>query len=90
MKTPEDSHDQATTSRETDAMRAPHATHTLNSDSIAVISLDTQWIPIDEHTPRGAKLQLISKKYGVAQYGIHMPGDMYFTHWYPMPSFKKP
>lgn len=46
-----------------------------------------KWLPIDEHTPRGVKLLLISDKYGVAQIGIHTSFSGFFTHWCPLPTF---
>lgn len=61
----------------------------LNSDKTAAIDRATKWIPVGANTPRGVKLQLISKKYGVAQYGIWSPDDTYFTHYYPLPTFDK-
>ena len=63
--------------------------HRINNDRTAAVSLNTEWIPIDEHTPRGVKLQLINKTAGVAQYGRLTSGDTFYTHWYPAPKFKK-
>jgi len=64
-------------------------THPLSSDGQAVVNRATKWIPIDASTPRGAKLQLISKPAGVAQYGQLMSDNKFFTHWFPMPTFDK-
>lgn len=62
---------------------------TLNSAGTVAINHDTKWIPIDENTPRGVKLQLISKPSGVAHYGLHHAGDNFFTHWFPLPTFDR-
>lgn len=64
-------------------------THKLNSDRTAAVSLDAEWLPIDSSTPRGVKLLLISVKYGIAQISMYYPADSYFTHWHPLPKFKK-
>lgn len=64
-------------------------THTLTTDGAAAVDRSTKWIPIDENTPRGAKVQLISKPSGVAQYGRYTPGQTFFTHWHPLPTFDK-
>ena len=64
-------------------------THKLNSDRTAAVSLDAEWLPIDASTPRGIKMLLISVKYGIAQISTYHPSDKYFTHWHPLPKFKK-
>lgn len=63
-------------------------TYKINADRTAAVTNDVKWKRIDEHTPRGVKLQLIAKPYGVAQYGIHTP-NKFFTHWAPAPTFDK-
>ena len=62
---------------------------TINSDGSAVVSYDLHWKPIDDSTPRGVKMMLISDKYGIAQISIYSPTNKYFTHWHPLPTFKK-
>lgn len=64
-------------------------THVLNSERTVAIAPNVKWIRIDEHTPRGVKVQLISEHYGVAQYGLYTPGNTFFTHWAPVPTFDK-
>jgi len=61
----------------------------LTADGAAVVDPDTHWRKIDSSTPRGAKVQLINKASGVAQYGRHSPSDTFFTHWHPLPIFDK-
>jgi hypothetical protein len=58
-------------------------THTINSTHTAAVATDYYWIPIDEHTPRGVKLQLLGKG-GVAQYS-NFYGDPFWSHWAPLP-----
>lgn len=64
-------------------------THRISSDGAAAVSIDTFWLPIDKDTPRGVKVLLISQRYGIAQVGVHMASDKFFTHWHPVPRFKK-
>ena len=53
------------------------------SDGAAVVDTEYFWIPVDEHTPRGAKLQLLGQG-GVAVYANY-DGDKFWTHWCPLP-----
>lgn len=62
---------------------------TQDSTGKAVIDRDYHWQKIDENTPRGSKLQLIHKDSGLAQYGHLSSGDNWFSHWAPLPTFKK-
>jgi hypothetical protein len=59
-------------------------THTLNSTRTVAVSVDTYWLPIDNDTPRGVKVQLLSLG-GVAQYGSLKQNDTFYTHWCPLP-----
>jgi len=61
-------------------------THTINSTHTAAVATDYYWIPIDEHTPRGVKLQLLGKG-GVAQYSNYQ-GAPFWSHWAPLPKRK--
>lgn len=58
--------------------------HTINSDRTAAVSTEYYWIPIDENTPRGVKIQLLGAG-GVAIYGTYNGRDKFFTHWAPVP-----
>lgn len=64
-------------------------THHKSSDGAAIVAPDFHWIPIDENTPIGKSILLISKKSGVLQKGQYVKNDPFFTHWAPMPTFKK-
>jgi hypothetical protein len=64
-------------------------THKISSDGAAVVAPEFHWLPIDEHTPRGKSVLLINKASGVLQKGQHSPGETFFTHWAPNPTFKK-
>jgi hypothetical protein len=66
-----------------------HKSVALNSDRTVGIDRNYKWLPIDENTPRGIKLQLISKRYGVAHYGQHHAGNTFFTHYQLLPTFDK-
>jgi hypothetical protein len=55
----------------------------VTSDGAAVVDTEYFWIPVDEHTPRGAKLQLLGQG-GVAVYANY-DGDKFWTHWCPLP-----
>ena len=59
------------------------------SDQAAVVDTEYHWRPINPDTPRGTKLQLISRKHGVATYGSISSNETFFTHWAPLPTFKE-
>lgn len=61
----------------------------LNSDQTVAVDPATKWIKIGPDTPRGVKLQLINKKYGVALYARYSAADTFFTHYHPLPTFDK-
>ena len=61
--------------------------HKLNSDKTAAIAPNVKWLPIDEKTPIGVRMQLIELAQGVAYTRIHTKGDG-FTHWFPLPTFE--
>jgi hypothetical protein len=63
----------------------------MTTDSTKTAAIDRQyhWLPIDKDTPIGVKVQLINKAAGVASYGAHKRGDTFYTHWSPLPTFKK-
>jgi hypothetical protein len=61
----------------------------INSTNTAAIDRAYHWLPIDEHTPTGVKLQLIRQDAGVAQYGTYKRGDTFFTHYALLPTFNK-
>ena len=61
-------------------------THKLTADGAAAVTPNVKWLPIDEHTPIGARMQLIERAQGVAYTRAHYTGDG-FTHWFPLPTF---
>jgi hypothetical protein len=56
-------------------------------DGVAV-DPDYFWRPINEHTPRGVKLQLLSK-YGVAEHGSYDGKTDFWVGWTPLPKRRK-
>lgn len=59
-----------------------------DSSGAAQVDYSYAWRPIDDNTPRGTKLQLISRRDGVATYG-HLGTDAgFWTHWAPLPTFR--
>lgn len=64
-------------------------THKINTAGTAAVAPAVHWLPIDQHTPQGVKLQLISRPYGIAMYGQYSPRATYpfHTHWAPIPTF---
>lgn len=64
-------------------------TYKITSDGAAAVTSDVHWIPIDSSTPRGVKLLLVSDVYGVAHITIYTPTEKHYTHWHPLPTFKK-
>ena len=63
-------------------------THKLTADGAAAVTPNVKWLPIDEYTPVGARMQLIEKAQGVAYTRTHYKGDG-FTHWFPLPTFSE-
>ncbi len=61
----------------------------LTASKSAVVQDGYHWRPIDATTPRGAKLQLINKNAGVATYGTLATYPGYWTHWAPLPTWKR-
>lgn len=62
--------------------------HKLNTDRTVAVATDVFWQPINTDTPRGVKLQLISKSAGVAQFGLWDGKDPFWTHWAPLPKWR--
>jgi hypothetical protein len=58
--------------------------HKLNATGTVAVATHVYWQRIDADTPRGVKLQLLSK-YGVATYGELHWRDTFWTHWAPLP-----
>ena len=63
----------------------------IKSTSDGLVMVDTQyhWLPVSPDTPVGVKLQLINKSAGVAVYGTYHPDDEFYTHWAPLPTFRR-
>lgn len=63
----------------------------LDDSRCVVVDHSYRWIPIDHNTPRGVKIQLINRHYGVANYGVlNNATEAFYTHWAPLPTFDKP
>lgn len=58
--------------------------HTISSRHHVAVAEGFYWQPINEHTPRGVKLQLLGQG-GVAIYGQYDGKAKFFTHWAPLP-----
>ncbi len=63
-------------------------TITLDSTRSAVVIDSIKWIPIDEHTPIGAKCLVIDKQQGISYLREYRHGYGW-THWHPLPRFEK-
>jgi hypothetical protein len=62
----------------------------INSSKTAAVDRNYHWIAIDKDTPRGVKLQLISRPAGVATYGTYTSApNAHWTHWCALPTFSK-
>lgn len=59
----------------------------LNSKRDVAVATDYYLEKIDEHTPRGVKLQLLGQG-GVLVYGQYN-GDPFWTHFAPLPRIRK-
>lgn len=58
--------------------------HHINASKTVAVATDYFWTPMDAHTPRGVKLQLLGKG-GVAMYAIYTGREPFFTDWAPLP-----
>lgn len=58
----------------------------LTSDGAAAVTPKVKWRKIDQDTPHGVKMLLISKPSGVAVVSIRTRAD-HWTHWSPIPTF---
>jgi hypothetical protein len=59
----------------------------LNRDKSAAVNTSLPWLPVSKYPPpRGAKLLLISRPYGVGTMGNYTPDDGW-THWQGLPHF---
>ena len=63
-------------------------THKLNKDQSVAIDPERKWIPIGPFTPVGVRMLLIDEKQGIAYIRQHTKSDQ-FTHWSPIPTFRK-
>ena len=61
-------------------------THKLTADGAAAVTPNVKWLPIDEYTPVGARMQLIERAQGVAYTRTHYKGDG-FDFWFPLPTW---
>ncbi|KVP17409.1 hypothetical protein [Burkholderia ubonensis] len=66
--------------------RCQNAGH--DNTRVALIDRGYHWLEVDKSTPRGSKMQLINRQYGVAIYGTIGSHEKFFTHWAPLPTFK--
>lgn len=62
---------------------------TNSTDGAATVDRGIFWIPIDNNAPIGTKVQLINQRDGVAVYGHIRANDCPWTHWAPLPVFKR-
>jgi hypothetical protein len=60
----------------------------LNSERNVAVDKTYYWQPIAT-CPRGVKVQLINRNYGVAVYGQYNGKEGFWTHWAPLPVFNK-
>lgn len=58
--------------------------YTVSSDGAAAVDPDYFWLDIDENTPRGVKLQLLTE-HGIALHGKYNLGDTDIVGWTPLP-----
>jgi hypothetical protein len=60
----------------------------VDSSRSVVVDREYYWRPIAT-CPQGVKVQLINRRYGVAVYGQYRIKDGFWTHWAPLPVFRK-
>lgn len=59
-------------------------------DGTMSVAVDREyyWRPIST-CPMGVKVQLVNRMYGVAVYGQYNKKESWWTHWAPLPVFRK-
>jgi hypothetical protein len=62
--------------------------HDINSAKTVAVDREYHWRPIAT-CPVGVKVQLINRRYGVAVYGEYRSKERFWTHWAPLPVFRK-
>ena len=62
--------------------------HDVDSSRSVAVDREYYWRPIAS-CPYGVKVQLINRMYGVAVYGQYRPKEKFWTHWAPLPVFRK-
>ncbi len=62
--------------------------HDINAAKTVAVDREYYWRPIAT-CPAGVKVQLINRMYGVAVYGQYRPKEHFWTHWAPLPVFRK-
>jgi hypothetical protein len=62
--------------------------HDINSEKTVAVDREYYWRHIST-CPNGVKVQLINRMYGVAVYGQYRPKEPFWTHWAPLPVFRK-
>ena len=60
----------------------------LDSSKQAAVDREYYWLPIAT-CPQGVKVQLVNRMYGVAVYGQYRSKEKFWTHWAPLPVFRK-
>lgn len=60
----------------------------VDSSSSVAVDRDYYWRPIAT-CPMGVKVQLVNRLYGVAVYGQYNKKEKFWTHWAPLPVFRK-
>lgn len=60
----------------------------INAAKTVAVDREYYWQPINT-CPKGVKVQLVNKGYGVAVYGQYTPKEKFWTHWAPLPVFRK-
>lgn len=58
-----------------------------DNTGVAIIDRGYHWLEITPNSPRGSKVQLVNREYGVATYGKLLSKEPHFTHWAPLPTF---
>lgn len=60
----------------------------IDSTGKAAINSDHKWMPIDEKTQRGVKVQVINRRAMYASASVLPYGQVdFWTHWFPFPTF---
>jgi len=66
------------------ALQHRRMNYTINTTKTAAVATDNYWLPVDENTPRGVKVLLLTQG-DIATIGQYHPDASWVIAWCPLP-----